>query len=463
MLCFVAVLGAGCTQQPEGFERVSLNGFESSDNAEDLNDYPWSMTYFLPDDKRQGHLYVGTGNGIDELVLELAGAWGTPDPAARPPEIRRYRPDLGLSRWERVFDFREIEKGPEFTSTGFREMTAYRSKLDGRNYLYASTFGAEPAVFRSATGEPGSWERVFSRSAGGSKYGSIRWMTPHRGLLYVAISNDLTPERTPSEIWSTDGASFWRVMEGGFGNPANHAIMTLISFNGWLYAGTANVDTGFEVWKLEGPQGQGPVRVIANGGTDEKNMAVSTVYVFNDALYLGTMIVGGVRFRGADLLRIYPDDHWETIVGPNSLSGYGPGFGYATNAYIWSLAEHDGALYAGTWDMSAVFQFVIDHPAVALSAVPGLIEAALEYGALEILFDKRLYGPFASVLDMGADLYRSTDGAHWSPVFKNGLGDPYNFGIRNMVSLDGWLYLGLANNFDGLEIWRGESPQSLSD
>ncbi len=192
----VAALSAGCAQQPEGLERVSLNGFDPGDNAADWNDCPWSMTYFIPDGKQEGR----------------------------------------------------------------------------------------------------------------------------------------------------------------------------------LYAGTANVKTGFEVWKFEGPGGQGPVRVIANGATGQKNMAVSSLCAFRDALYLGAMIVGGARFRGA----------------------------------------------------------------------------------LDILFGKRLFGPLAALFDMGGDLYRSTDGKRWAPVFTNGMGDPYNFGVRNMVSLDGWLYLGLVNDFDGLEIWRGE-------
>ncbi|MBM3290110.1 MAG: hypothetical protein FJY92_08170 [Candidatus Hydrogenedentes bacterium] len=55
----------------------------------------------------------------------------------------------------------------------------------------------------------------------------------------------------------------------------------------------------------------------------------------------------------------------------------------------------------------------------------------------------------------GADLWRSPDGIHWSPVFLNGLGDTYNFGVRTLTSVAGDLYLGVANPWDGLEIWRG--------
>ena len=63
-------------------------------------------------------------------------------------------------------------------------------------------------------------------------------------------------------------------------------------------------------------------------------------------------------------------------------------------------------------------------------------------------------------INAGGDLYRSRDGVQWQPVFTDGLGDPYNYGIRTMISLDGYLYLGLANGVEGLEIWRGEGPSS---
>jgi hypothetical protein len=59
------------------------------------------------------------------------------------------------------------------------------------------------------------------------------------------------------------------------------------------------------------------------------------------------------------------------------------------------------------------------------------------------------------VTQAGAALYKSADGVNWTPVFKDGLGDPYNWGVRTMVSADGFLYLGLTNSIDGLEIWRG--------
>src|SRR5690606_27566340 len=110
-----------------------------------FNDYPWAMMYFSPDGAEEGALYVGTGNAINEIIAGSLGLLGE-DTGERPPEIRRYRPDLGLRTWERVFDYRDIESGPIFTATGFRNMAQYRSKSDGVNRLYAATFGAVPSV-----------------------------------------------------------------------------------------------------------------------------------------------------------------------------------------------------------------------------------------------------------------------------------------------------------------------------
>jgi len=429
------------------FEPVSLNGFDPGDNAEDWNDYPWSMAYFVPDGETEGHVYVGTGNGIDELAMSGLGMLD--ESPYRPPEIRRYRPDLGKKQWERVFDYRDIEDGPDYTSTGFRFMTVYRAQSDEVNYLYASTFGSSPTIWRSATGEPGSWESVWTSG----ENGSIRGMATHNGLLYIAISNDLVMERTPGQIWATDGDAIWPVMQDGFGNDANHAIMALMSYNGWLYAGTANAETGYEVWRLEGPgkNGAEPVLVVNHGGPSCCNQAAATMCVFQDKLYVGNLTFVGSAVRGCDLIRISPDDSWETIVGPDSLSGYDSGFNRRTNTYLWWMVEHDGDLYASTWDFASVAQVVADNLDLvgdAFIAIRGL----LEEGGLPSF--KRTPTVVSTLTEGGADLYRSADGVTWTSVFTDGLGDPYNYGVRTMVSAEGCLYLGMANPFDGLEIWR---------
>lgn len=434
------------------FVRISENGFDPADNRVDWNDYPWAMLHFTPDAKAEGHLYVGTGNGIDELILAALGQLGE-DSGERPPEIRRYRPDVGRLTWERVFDYRDFEVGPDFTATGIRNMSQYRSQSDGVNRLYASTFGAEPTVWRTATGDPGSWELFWSATTG---RGSIRWMTEHNGLLYLAIANDVTAEgdilSSPGQILATDGDTIWPVMEDGFGNPDNGAIMSLISHDGWLWAGTANMITGFEIWKLEGPGGEGPVQVVSEGATTMSNQVAATPYVYKGDLYWGSMIFLGMFFKGCVLIRINDDDTWDTIVGPDGLSGYGAGFDNRNNGYLWWLEEHEGWLYAGTCDFTSQRQAVFDTWVDFVAQFIGLFGETAEHRFAEVKRDPGLVG---IVSQGGGDLWKSEDGVHWIPVFRNGLGDTFNWGVRIMQSVNGVLYLGLANPWDGFEIWSG--------
>jgi len=453
--CGFTVRDCGLTARD--FVMVSENGFDPVDNAQDGNLYPWSMEYFVPDGADDGYLYVGTGSNIANIVPAvigvLTGEGGLEAASLMSPEIRRYRPEYGAKAWERVFDYRDVD--PESLTIGFRFMTTYRAISDGVNYVYAATMGADPALWRSATGEPGEWESVGSIGGAGSALGSIRWMSEHGGILYVCVTPGLEAETPQGAIWATDGATFWPVVEDGFGNPDNSGVYSLASYGGWLYAGTMNYATGYEVWKLEGPGDDGttPVQVVAGGGPDPRNEGAMTMYVFDGKLYVGSGIgygynpLSGNGFKGCDLIRLEETGAWETIVGPNSRSGYDSGFGCFTNAYLWWMEEHDGWLYASTYDM-----------ATSLSMLAPYIKEIIE------LIEELSSGGYkqASALDRvmhaGGDLYKSPDGVTWQPVFIDGLGDPGNWGIRTMKSVGDYLYLGMGNPFDGLEIWRGRSP-----
>lgn len=454
VLCSVVPLFCGallgkCGLTETDFVRVSDNGFDPVDNAADSNDYPWSMAFFTPDGETEGHLYVGTGNNFINIRDHINGTDDTTNLPVRPAEIRRYRPDLGARAWERVYDSRG--EGEPFEAIGFRSMRAYRAESDGVLYLYAGSAGLDASLYRSATGDPGTWERVFQWG----RRGSIRGLEAHDGLLYFSTTViDLVDDNfgtSEGTVFATDGEAVWPVIEDGFGNPNNLETIMLRSFNGWLYAGTRNKHDGFEIWKFAGTDvGSGPLPVVLNGGSDPRNEAAGTALVFQDRLYFGTLIFGGFvnfienRRKGADLIRIAADDSWETVVGEGGISGMGPGFDDARNSYLWSLAEFNGWLYAGTSDNSLVIAGAI----VNLAQLPGLIT-----GRIPSAEARDVPPVLANIGGLGADLYRSLDGVHWAPVFTRGLGNHNNYGLRTMNSASGRLYLGFANPFDGLEIW----------
>jgi hypothetical protein len=197
---------------------------------------------------------------------------------------------------------------------------------------------------------------------------------------------------------------------------------------------------------------------------------------FKGAMYIGTGIQGGGNDRvnkigpaGAELLRINSDDSWDLIVGDprhtenglrEPLSGLRAGFGNYFNGYMWSLGMHDDWLYAGTFDWSVMLRWA--HFA--------------EASQLANKFARHLPPDVIVENEGGADFWRSRDGENWLPVSRQGFDNPYNFGIRNIVSSPHGLFVGTANSFGprvavrhdsewiyqdnargGLEVWLGNS------
>lgn len=431
----------------EDFKLISLNGFDPDDNAVDMNDYAWSMAYFQADGKDRGYIYVGTGNDMIGLIYQgisaVVGLSELGQIAARPPEIRRYRDDLGESTWQRVLDYRDVEQDPDFKTIGFRHMTTYRAQSDAVNYLYAATMGEDATVWRTASGEPGTWEIAWASGA----TGSVRMMAEHDGILYLALANEVPVGEQIGKIWATDGATFWPVVEDGFGNADNLGVMSIASFNGWLYAGTMNKVAGYEIWKLLGPDGQqGRVQIVGGGGPSPANHGAITPCVFQGQLYIGSQLdplsnlTNG--FKASDIIRIHENDDWETVVGPDSISGFDSGFNHWPNTYIWSMAVHDDWFYAATYDQVSPFFNVLENFDKVIAAFLSP-RSARRANLIERIFNA------------GADMYKTRNGVDWHPVTINGFGDVGNYGIRTMVSVEDELYLGMTNPFDGLEVWRG--------
>jgi hypothetical protein len=442
------------------FVQVTEPGFDAAGRAR-LADSAWSMRYYQADGSDAGYLYVGTDNNIVGLALAALKErkQGGGQLPVQPPQVRRYRPDHGPKEWEVVLDLAEREQ-PPYLDEGFRSMAVYRAQADGRTYLYTGTMAVRtPSVWRTATGEPGEWEKAFTfPDDPASKIGSIRSLVAHDdGLLYMSTTpiDDITSDGI-GQIWVTDGTSFEPVIADGFGNPNNVGITTMASYNGCLYAGTYNPTQGYEVWKLRcvADPTAPPQQIISGGAGQHHNEAAMSMRVFKDHLYLGTGIPLGFNPvthhgpRGCSVLRISPDEGWELVVGPEDdypLSGYGPGFGWYLNSYCWYMKEYDGQLYLGTWDLSRTIAFLAqDAEHVAPATRP--------------LLDHLVAKPQDWGSPVGGDLYRTADGVHWEPVFLDGLGNPDNHGIRTLEPTPFGFFVGTENPFSRLQVWRLNGP-----
>ncbi len=481
-LCFLVVCILGATLPDCGgltardFTQVNVDGFCPADQEIDRNDYSYGMAYFKADDADEGHVYVGTGNNIAGLVAyyirmgeeDLLGA------PVRPPEIRRYRPDLGPLEWERVFDYRDVETDPDFRTIGFRFMTTLDIEdADGNatTHLYAATQGEQSVLWRSASGDYGDWEAVLALDSFGA---SVRWIEQMDGRVYLAVAYDsFGAEPPPGQVWaSDDGVNFEPIMEDGFGDPNNRGVQALIEYNGWVYAGTMNDAAGFQIWKFR-PNGNEPggyeyVKVVENGGPSPRNENAGMPKVFKGKLYFGTQLyIGGFNprtgnaFWGCNIIRIDKKDNWETIVGPDSLSGYDAGFNHFTNAYLWWMEEHDGWLYASTFNLGWALARIMEDPERVEELIEGIQKQSLTDNVFLQLLAMLDTETIHELTRAGGDIYKSFDGVSWQPVTTDGLGDPNNYGWRTMVSSpDGGLYVGSANPTSGTQVYRGQVSRS---
>jgi len=169
--------------------------------------------------------------------------------------------------------------------------------------------------------------------------------------------------------------------------------------------------------------------------------------VFKGALYVGSGIQGGgidtqnrIGPAPPELIRIHGDGSWDLLVGEARdtpigrkvpLSGYLPGFDNFFNGYFWRLCEHDGWLYLSTFEWSSVLGYANrrNWPETFANIVNRLEP--------QTILDNH----------SGFDLYRSFDGENWVPVTTNGMDNPYNMGLRTMVSSPYGLFLGTANPY----------------
>lgn len=471
---------------PGQFRCVALQGIGDGGNA-----YPHGMAWF------GDHLYVASTRMVLQLLYYVShrvNAWNPYPVRVREgnpygyldarSQIWRYHPPT--NRWEQVLrsDLTEPKDGIRYPFfNGVRNMVPYRAPGATRTSLYmptvAPTNGPDPMLLRTEDGL--HFERLPLAGTGAARFKTFRPMVDFKGRLWIAptgksgsgssagaalVMTSTDPERYPWEQCNEDN----------FGNPRNEGVFEMIEYAGHLYAGTVNPD-GFELWKTDGenPPHCRWTRVLTRGADrGPNNEAVGSMMVFRGALYLGVSIINGGYDRRhgigpapAEILRVHPDDSWDLVMGEGRLtdqglklplSGLGAGFDNPFNTYVWRMGIHDGWLYAGTFSSAGVVRYF--NP----ENFSERVRRIMDRDRLELLAEK--IG--------GAALWRTRDGETWLPVTINGFGNPFNYGIRGIVSTPHGLFIGTANPFGpevavhrtsgwtyepnprgGLEIWMG--------
>ncbi|MFN7952011.1 MAG: class I SAM-dependent methyltransferase [bacterium] len=470
------------------FRCVAKRGF-----GDGRNSYAWGCAWF------KNHLYVGTNRHM--LVLMKARfpytvpteVWPVRMPASvfdldLAGEVWRY--DVDADVWKRVY------KSPMTIGTndkpvpvayGFRNMGVFQGKSDREPVLYTipscGSYGQGPVLLRCEDGE--HFEQVSKPGLGldDPNVVSYRGVVPFKGNLFITPSGSrggLCNEAFNTSVLCTDDplSQRWHVSNPPFfGDPTNRGIFDLGVANGFLYAGTINVRHGAQLWKTDG-EGPPPHRwtLVADRGFDRgpHDEMVLCFAEHRGALYVGTGIQNGGHDRinnvgraACEIVRVWPDDRFELVMGEPRMtrfgfqsptSGLGPGFDNFFAGYLWRLRAHEGALYAGTFDVASFL------PYADRNAWDERVRRLIDPVTLERYLE----------LKGGAELWRTVDGDDWTPVTRNGFGNVYNYGIRALLSTPRGFFVGTANPFGpevavkgpngwryednprgGIEIWHG--------
>ena len=172
-------------------------------------------------------------------------------------------------------------------------------------YLYAATYNKQTGtqVWRSSTGNNGSWQRVNTDGFGNGDNRAAN-LEVFAGKLYAGIY------RGNVQIYQCtvcDGSDWVAVTDSGFGNSDNSNVESLIVFDNELYAVAANQETGIEVWRSEDGSNWEVVTAKRFANTIYLYWD-NTTAVFSDTLYMGGTaweIGGGKVWQFLDNKYIY--------------------------------------------------------------------------------------------------------------------------------------------------------------
>jgi len=312
--------------------------------------------------------------------------------------------------------------------------------------LYASTEHSEGA--RLWRLQASTWTEVMSGGFGNAGNYAIDHLLGYGGMLYAATWN----EQTGGEIWrSANGDTWEQVVTGGFGDPSQAEIFRLAIFKGAIYAGTLSYaeDKGAQIWRSATGNRGSWTRVVNNGFGDPGNAAILCLQEFNGYLYAGTgnLTTGGEVWRSADGSR------WSQ----ENLDG----FGSSCSQFVSALAVFNNRLYASvtrTPDCGGaqVWRCQVCDNSDWQKVVDNGFGNADNRGisALEV-FDGQLYF-FVGNSATGMEVWRTSNGTQWEQVGFAGFGNAQNrstYYDNSVAVYNSKLYAGVVNFAGGADVW----------
>ncbi len=462
---------AGPALGRDKFRKVSENGF-----GDGFNSYAHSMAYF------RGQVFAGTSRATMALLgggdkggmadvslniwpVEMDHRVFTPEFENHAARAEIWRMDPPAGKWQRVYQAPMVigRDGTRMSrDLGYRAMVVYQGDSDDEPALYVTTWSRSRGYgfqfMRSTDGI--TFEDVGPPGLDGLDATSTRSLVVFKGKLFTSPTGATAGRQNASGVASvyvgTDPASgrWTQANTRGFGDTNNLGVFEMIATDQYLYAGTANIAKGYQLWRTEA-EGKPPYRwekVLSDGaGRGRLSQGVVSMAAMPD----GTVFVGsGIQKGGIDkenrigpagpeLIRLNPDGSNDIVMGDrrrdtDPLSGMMAGWNNIFAGSIWKMNMHDGWLYAGTqdWLMFLLYRnfHKLDSPAANILKNMDVDAFVENFG--------------------GYDLWRTKDGENWVPVTRCGFENPYNHGVRNILSTPHGVYIGSSNQFGPRSAFR---------
>ena len=202
------------------------------------------------------------------------------------------------------------------------------------DYLYAATSNAATGVeiWRSASGDAGSWTQVNNDGFGGGSAWPAT-MDIFGGRLYVGIVRD-----NVAELWRTQNGTDWTpVFTDGLAEN-NTDVSAMAEFQGEFYIGLRNVVSGGEVWRSS--DGLNWTPMFTGGLGKAANGRPYGLIVHGNYLYL----VFSNDETGAEVWRSADGATWRPVM----QGGWGDSNNWYADYFDKAAAEFQGQLYIGT-------------------------------------------------------------------------------------------------------------------
>jgi len=146
-----------------------------------------------------------------------------------------------------------------YTYTGTGNILHFQEDDSGRVYFITVTGGGFE-LFRSLTGAAGTWSQIGTAGFGRTEdYLGYLWNL--QGYLWILTWTTGIGARV---YRSSDGLNWVQVNEDGFGDNNNYVLRYLGEFKGCIYVLTDNWKTGTEVWRYQFLAPVGGVLVTVN-------------------------------------------------------------------------------------------------------------------------------------------------------------------------------------------------------